>query len=144
MIRIRLDLRVELTIQYTSSPDIYPRPETMEKRKKTAPFMGFMALHYDFPYTASQLYCKTCKKVTTHNWNAVEYTCSVCGRIWDDELLRVSLKQDQYGKLYYECIRNSDRPVNSSTYPSTKHETLEACLEWFNNQVETLRETIEE
>jgi DNA-directed RNA polymerase subunit RPC12/RpoP len=104
--------------------------------------MGFMALHYDFPYTASQLYCKTCKEVTTHNWTAAEYKCSVCGRTWDDELLRVSLKQDQYGKLYYECTRNSDKPVNSSAYPSTRFETLDACIEWFNNQAEALREEI--
>ena len=101
-----------------------------------------MALHADFPYTASQLYCKKCKKVTNHTWKMVEYQCTECGRVWDNELLRVSLKQDQYGKLYYECIRNSDRPVNSSTYPSTKHETLEACIDWFNKEVNALREEI--
>lgn len=103
-----------------------------------------MALHYDFPYTASQLYCKSCKKVTSHNWLMVEYKCSECGRIWDDELIRVMVKQDQYGKLYYEGIILSEKPVNSSTYPSTRFNTLEECLEWLESKTRALQGTLTE
>ncbi len=102
-----------------------------------------MALHYDFPYIASRLYCKSCKQVTEHAWTATEYKCSVCGRKWTPELIRVSLKQDQYGELLYECILSSDRPVNSSTYTSVSFKTLEECQTWLREQVDVLREEME-
>lgn len=74
----------------------------------------------------------------------VEYQCSECSRVWDDELIRIMVKQDQYGKLYYEGIILSEKPVNSSTYPSTRFNTLEECLRWFESQSKSLQETLAE
>ena len=89
-----------------------------------------MALHYDFPYQSVELYCKTCKKTTRHTSTNIEYMCETCGRKWDGSLLQVNVKQDEYGKILYECIDQRERPVNSVSYETTVFEDLEDCLQW--------------
>jgi hypothetical protein len=73
---------------------------------------------------------------------AAYYKCSMCGSEWSNELIRVSLKQDQYGELSYECIILSDKPVNSTTYPSKRFKNLEACLEWLRENAVSLEKEI--
>jgi hypothetical protein len=58
------------------------------------------------------------------------------GMIW---LLRVNVRQHQYGKILYDCIIASEKPVNSTEYPAETFETLEECLEWMRTQVSKLQ-----
>ena len=93
-----------------------------------------MSLHHDFPYASVKLCCKTCKKATLHTQNYWYYTCDECGAKWDELLLRVNVRQDQYGKILYDCIIASEKPVNSSEYVTETFETLEKCIEWLREE----------
>ncbi len=99
-----------------------------------------MSLHHDFPFESSKLYCKTCKETTVHNMPMLDHICSVCGRKWDEILLRVNLKQNNYGKLSYECIILSDKPANSREYPATSFESMDDCIAWFREKATELTE----
>ena len=98
-----------------------------------------MSLHHDFPYAPVKLYCKTCKKTTQHTQNYWYYTCDECGTKWDELLLRVNVRQDQYGKILYDCIIASEKPVNSTEYKAETFETLEKCLDWLKTEVQKLQ-----
>ena len=93
-----------------------------------------MSLHHDFPFETTKLYCKTCNETTVHNMPMLDHICTVCGRKWDEILLRVNLKQNEYGKLQYECIIQSDKPVNSREYPSTVFDSIDECIPWFKEK----------
>jgi hypothetical protein len=99
-----------------------------------------MSLHHDFPFETTKLYCKTCKETTVHNMPMLDHICTVCGRKWDEILLRVNLKQNEYGKLQYECIIQSDKPVNSREYPSTIFDSIDECVTWFKEKATELTE----
>lgn len=101
-----------------------------------------MSLHHDFPYAAARLYCKTCKKETLHTQNYWNYTCDECGRVWDDLLLRVNVRQDQYGKIHYDCILASEKTVNSTEYPAVTVESLDECIQWMRSKATDIQEAV--
>ena len=103
-----------------------------------------MSLHHDFPYSSVKFYCNKCKKTTIHTWNYTHFSCDECGREWDDLLLRVNVRQQQYGKILYDCILASDKPANSTKYSAETFDTLETCLEWLRTQVTRLQDAIQE
>lgn len=93
-----------------------------------------MSLHHDFPYEATNLYCKTCKATTLHNKPIHDFICNKCGRNWDDLLIQVNLKQNRYGKLQYECIILSDKQPNSREFPAKYFDSIDKCVEWYRDQ----------
>ena len=101
-----------------------------------------MSLHNDFPYSSAKLYCKTCKKATLHTWSFTHFICDECGRKWDDLLLRVNVRQHQYGKILYDCIITSEKPMNSIEYPAETFESLQECLDWMKTQVAKIQSTL--
>jgi len=101
-----------------------------------------MSLHHDFPYTAKKLYCKTCKTVTLHSEEFNDYKCDACGRKWDQLLLRVNMRQNQYGKTQYQGIILSEKPANSRNYVTKTFDSLDACTIWFREKAEEIETTI--
>ena len=101
-----------------------------------------MSLHHDFPYTAKKLYCKTCKAAALHSEDFNDFKCDTCGRKWDDLLLQVNMRLDQYGKTKYEGIILSERPANARGYITKTFYSLDDCLKWFGEEAEKLQTTI--
>ncbi len=97
-----------------------------------------MSLHHDFPFEATNLYCKSCKEKTLHNKPMHEYVCSKCGRTWDELLLQVNLKQNKYGKTYYEAIELSDKPVNATEVPTKTFDHIDDALAWLKEKAEKI------
>jgi len=102
-----------------------------------------MSLHHDFPYTAKKLYCKTCNAVTLHSEEFNDYKCDTCGRKWDDLLIRVNMRQNQYGKTRYEGTILSERPANARDYITKTFDSLDDCLKWFREEAEKLEKAIQ-
>ena len=101
-----------------------------------------MALHYDFPYQSTELYCKTCKKTTLHSSSNIECKCNECGRKWDGSLFQVNIKQDEYGKIIYECIDLREKPLNSVDYESTVFDDIGECYEWIRVKNKEIKEAL--
>ena len=101
-----------------------------------------MSLHHDFPYTAKKLYCKTGKTVTLHSEEFNDFKCDTCSRKWDDLLIRVNMRQNQYGKIQYEGIILSEKPANSRNYVTKSFDSLDSCMKWFRENAEALEVTI--
>ena len=101
-----------------------------------------MALHYDFPYQSTELYCKTCKKVTLHTSSNIEYRCNECGRKWDGHLFQMNIKQDEYGKILYECIDMREKPANSVDYTATVFDNFDECYEWVQSKNREIMESL--
>jgi hypothetical protein len=97
-----------------------------------------MSLHNDFPYSSKKLYCKTCKAVALHSEDFNDFKCSTCGRKWDDLLLQVNMRQDQYGKPRYEGVVLSEKPANARNYVTKTFSSLESCIEWLSEEAENL------
>ena len=102
-----------------------------------------MSLHHDFPYAAKKLYCKTCKAVTPHSEEFNDYKCDTCGRKWDDLLIRVNMRQNQYGKTQYDGTILSERPANATGYVTKTFDSLDDCLKWFREEAEKLEKAIQ-
>ena len=102
-----------------------------------------MSLHHDFPYTAKKLYCKTCKAVTPHSEEFNDYKCDTCGRKWDDLLIRVNMRQNQYGKTQYDGTILSERPANARDYITKTFDSLDTCIEWLREKATALQEEIQ-
>lgn len=101
-----------------------------------------MSLHNDFPYAAKKLYCKTCNAVTLHSEDFNDFKCGTCGRKWDDLLLRVNMRQGQYGKTMYEGILLNEKPANARDYTTKTFSSLDRFMNWFREEAEKLRATI--
>lgn len=114
----------------------------MGKNISNLQFIMAMALHYDFPYQSTELYCKTCKKTTPHSSSNIEYKCNICGRKWDGSLIQVYIKQDEYGKILYECIDQREKPVNSVEYPSTIFADIGECYDWMRVKNKEINESL--
>ena len=54
----------------------------------------------------------------------------------------MNIKQDEYGKIIYECIDQREKPVNSVDYSSTVFDDIEECYEWIRVKDKEIKEAL--
>ena len=101
-----------------------------------------MALHYDFPYQSTELYCKNCKNITLHTSTNIDHKCNECGRKWDGSIFQVNIKQDEYCKIIYECIDQREKPIHNVDYAVTVFDDIEECYEWMRAKNKEISEAL--
>ena len=101
-----------------------------------------MSLHHDFPYMTKKLYCKTCKTITLHTQDFNDFKCAICGKKWDDLLIRVNMRQNQYGKTQYDGTILSEKPANARDYVTKTFDSLDSCIEWLREKATAVQEEI--
>ena len=72
----------------------------------------------------------------------IECKCNECGRKWDGSLFQLNIKQDEYGKIIYECIDLREKPVNSVDYESTVFDDIGECYEWIRVKNKEIKEAL--
>ena len=54
----------------------------------------------------------------------------------------MNIKQDEYGKIIYECIDLREKPVNSVDYESTVFDDIGGCYEWIRVKNKEIKEAL--